>query len=206
MRTSEVAPHPAALLDINYATRWLKARGAEYRIAADAVGLIGFSSGGHLVMLAAMRPHAYADLVLKEAPDITGEVPFVIMGWPVIDPVARYHFAIERGRTQLIDRHHAYFGDEASMAEASPPRILERGEEVSLPPALIVQGAVDDALPRGSSEQFVETYSYAGGLIELGKYPAAGHGFIREGGPGARRALAQIKAFIARQIEAEESR
>src|SRR5207344_2214261 len=49
--------YPTALVDINYAIRWLKARAAQLQTRADLVGICGASSGGHLAMLAAMRPH-----------------------------------------------------------------------------------------------------------------------------------------------------
>src|SRR6266851_7684117 len=52
------AAYPASLADINLATRWLKARAAQYRSRPDLVGSFGTSSGGHQVLLASMRPAA----------------------------------------------------------------------------------------------------------------------------------------------------
>lgn len=201
-RTSLDAPHPAALHDINYATRWLKAHAGEFNGSPEMLGGVGWSSGGHQIMLSAMRPDEYAAIPLQEAPDLDARLAYVIMGWPVIDPLARYRLAQERGNQELQARHLAYFGDEAGMIEASPPHILRRGEAVVLPPALIVQGAADESLTRMMAEDFVEAYSLAGGVIELGKYPGAPHGFLREPGPNSDRAMALIKSFIARQLEA----
>src|SRR5690606_19644428 len=96
--------------------------------------------------------------------------------------------------------HIRYFGSEDGMIEASPPHILQRGEPVSMPPVLLVQGAADESLTRMMAEEFVETYSLAGGVIELAKYPGAPHGFLREPGPNSDRALALIKSFIARNL------
>src|SRR4249920_80743 len=48
--------YPTALVDINYAIRWLKARAPQLQTRADLVGISGASSGAHLAMLAAMRP------------------------------------------------------------------------------------------------------------------------------------------------------
>ena len=50
------APYPASLADINLGTRWLKAHAGEYRSRPDWIGSFGTSSGGHQVLLAAMRP------------------------------------------------------------------------------------------------------------------------------------------------------
>ena len=51
------APYPASIADTNYATRWLKARAADFNATADGLGAAGFSSGGHMIMLSAMRPN-----------------------------------------------------------------------------------------------------------------------------------------------------
>jgi acetyl esterase len=151
-------------------------------------------------MLSAMRPKAYSDLPLAEAGDLDASLHYVIMGWPVLDPLARYRLAEGRGNEELMANHRAYFGDEAGMEEASPPHVLARGEAVELPPALLVQGANDDALPRMMAEEFAEAYSLAGGVFELAKYPGEPHGFLRQPGPNSDRALALIKSFIARQV------
>ena len=50
------AGYPASIADINLAIRWLKSRAAEFGFAADKVGLLGTSSGGHQVLLAAVKP------------------------------------------------------------------------------------------------------------------------------------------------------
>jgi acetyl esterase/lipase len=199
-RTSMSAPHPAAQEDINYATRWLKAHASDFGGTAEMLGGAGWSSGGHQVMLAAMKHQEYATLPLPEASGFDGSLAYVIMGWPVIDPLARYNLAKGRANEELMANHIRYFGSEAGMEAASPPHILARGESVETPPALLVQGAADESLTRMMAEDFVEKYSLAGGVIEMGKYPGTPHGFLRDPGPMSDRALALIKSFIARQL------
>ena len=199
-RTSLTAPHPAAQEDINYATRWLKAHASEFGGSAESLGGVGWSSGGHQVMLAAMKPHEFATLPLGAAPDLDASLAYVIMGWPVIDPLARYRLAESRDNKELMANHIAYFGSEAGMEAASPPHMLARGEAVETPPALLLQGALDESLTRMMAEDFVEAYSLAGGVIELAKYPGEPHGFLRTPSPNSDRALALIKSFIARQL------
>ena len=75
------------------------------------------------------------------------------------------------------------------MREANPQLILERGETVDFPPALIFQGADDDVLAPRTAERFVEAYGRAGGLIELAQFPRANHGYSRLGGPNALRTI-----------------
>ena len=58
--------YPTSLIDINYAVRWLKTEAGNLRLDPERIGLAGQSSGGHLAMLAAMRPHdpRYASITL----------------------------------------------------------------------------------------------------------------------------------------------
>jgi len=203
-RTSAIAPHPAAMHDISYALRWLKAHAPDYGGSSELAGVVGWSSGGHQVMLGAMRPEEYAALPLTEAPAFDARPAYVIIGWPVIDPLARYEMARAAGNEGLMANHNRYFGDEAGQVNANPLRMLERGEAAELPPVLLVQGAADEGLPRMMAERFVELYSLAGGVIEMGKYPGEPHGFMRDGGVNTDRARAQVRSFIARQLAEQQ--
>ena len=115
-------------------------------------------------------------------------------------PPGRYRLGQQRGNEDLTKRHLAYFGSESGQEEASPPHILERGEQIEAPPALLLKGAADEAVPEGDAERFAELYGRAGGLIELGKYPGEPHGFMRQDTPNAARAFALAKSFIQRQV------
>jgi acetyl esterase len=140
-RSGSEAPYPASMADISCATRWLKTHAREFNGTAEGLGGLGLSSGGHMVMLSAMRPRdpRYLEHQVTGAADAS--LAYVMMGWPVIDPYARYLHARQQGRASLLESHHQYFGDEETMREANPQLILERGESVTLPPALIFQGA-----------------------------------------------------------------
>ncbi|HTT81204.1 MAG TPA: alpha/beta hydrolase [Stellaceae bacterium] len=208
------APYPAALADINLAVRWLKARARTYGGRPDRVGLFGTSSGGHQALLAAMRPDdpRYAALPLPPPypPPQTGEgrvgaldarVAFVISGWGVLDPLLRYHLAKQAGNAELVENHHAFWGDEAAMSEGSPPAILDRGEAVFLPPALLFGGDADEWVPVGTMRRLAEGWHKAGGTVELQLYPDQGHGFMtgKPDAPYARPAIERMKSFI-RQV------
>src|SRR5436190_681271 len=82
--------------------------------------------------LAALRPRdrRYGALPLVGPPGRAGAEPdgslaYVVACWPVLDPHARYHYARRAGLTRLAERSEGYFGDEATMVEASPTLILE---------------------------------------------------------------------------------
>jgi acetyl esterase len=194
------APYPASLADINLATRWLKARAGRYGGRPDWVGSFGTSSGGHQVLLAAMRPDdpRYRTLPLAEAPEVDARVAFVISGWGVLDPLLRYGIAKEVGNQELVGNHDAYWGSEAAMSDGSPPAILERGESVHLPPALVFQGDADEWVPTAVARRLAAGWRKAGGVIELVLYPGQKHGFItgKPDAPYAAPAIANMKVFI----------
>ena len=90
------APYPASLTDIHYGIRWLKTRADTLGLRVDKVGALGVSSGGHQAMLLAMRPHDPRYTAFKPsygATDVEMGLDYVILCWPVIDPLARYHYA-----------------------------------------------------------------------------------------------------------------
>jgi acetyl esterase/lipase len=178
--------YPASSTDINYAIRWLKAHAGKLDLDANKVGLSGQSSGGHLAMLAAMRPDdaRYASIPSPDGADVDASVQAVVMQWPVINPLSRYRNAVrlrDSGNPpawvgDIPDRHDLHWKTEAAMEEGNPMLILERGETVPLVPALWIQGTPDPTHdyrdPAGSfdgnePERFASNYRKAGGSLEL---------------------------------------
>ena len=186
-RSGSTDPYPASVQDINYAVRWAKLHAKELKTKPELVGLSGQSSGGHLAMLVAMRPHdpRYAAIPLPAgAPAHDASVRCVVMSWPVINPLSRYRHAKRAAAGAnppawpqgIIARQDSYWGSEAAMAEGNPMLALERGETVELPPAIWFQGQNDmmhdykDAesdFPGHEPQRFVANYRKAGGEIEL---------------------------------------
>ena len=194
--------------------RWLKVRAGDLRSRPELFGLLGSSSGGHQAMLAAMRPRdsRYAALPLPAATaKVDAGVRCVVMCWPVIDPLGRYQYAKnlkQRGgsHAEFADRvlpsHDQFWGTEEAMAEGSPTRALERGEQVTLPPALYIQGTADIAHPSADRDCFVESYRKAGGHLELELFEGEAEGFItrNSNSPNAGRAMEKIIDFVHRQL------
>src|SRR6202167_3915436 len=114
--------YPASIADIHYATRWLKAHAQEFGSRADLVAGLGTSSGAHQLLLSALKPNEprYAALPLAEAPGIDACLAYLVLRWPISDPLARYHMVKEKGRTPLIQSHDAYWASEDEMGEGSP--------------------------------------------------------------------------------------
>ena len=196
------AGYPASLQDINYGVRWFKAHAQTLGARAERIGLFGTSSGGHQVLLAAMRPFdpRYAAHVLAAAPDVDARVAFVISAWGVLCPLVRYGIAKDVGNQTVLDSHHRFWGDEAAMAEGSPPLILEHDEKVETPPAWVFQGDADEWVPNAVAERLSAAWRKAGGEMELTLFPGEKHTFMRNNpdSPNSRQALAMLQAFIKR--------
>ncbi len=198
-RQSPDHPYPAQVADVNLATRWLKTHAADFNADASTVGGIGGSSGAHTVLLSAMRPHhpAYSYIDLPGS-DADATLKYLLLGWPIVDPFARYRYVQETGNDRIIGASEAYFSTEDAMKEGSPFQILLRGETPALPPTLIVQGTADNNLPVPATEQFVAAYREAGGDIELEFFPGMPHLFGNTPGPDSDRAIVLMKQFVAR--------
>jgi acetyl esterase/lipase len=202
VRLAKEAPYPASVADANYGIRWLKAKAREWNGDPETLGALGSSSGGHVMQLCALRPHAphYTGHPLPEAPHLNAILTYVVARSPISDPAARYEQAQKMQRETLINNSKLYFNPWNTIDEANPQRILERGEPVTLPPMFILQGELDDNVLPAVQERFVATYRAAGGEIDLEVYPGADHRWIIHPGPQTDRAIEMIKAFIARQL------
>jgi acetyl esterase/lipase len=163
----------------------VKARAAQLNTRADLVGISGASSGGHLAMLAAMRPNdpRYTTAQLPAgSPAVDATVRCVAMSWPVINPLSRYRNAV-RGRAagetwvgDIPERQGSFWKNDANMTDGNPTLMLERGEKVPTPPALWVQGRPDQVhdyrdpespVPLNEPERFAANYRKAGGAIDV---------------------------------------
>jgi acetyl esterase len=192
------AGYPASVCDLNLAIRWLKVHAGELGGTAR-VGALGVSSGGHLVLLAGLRPRdaRYSALPLAGHPEVDASLAYVVACWPVSDPLYRFQVAQKAGNASIVKAHEAYWGTEAAMSEGSPPLILERGESVELPPTLVIQRTVDTAHPLEMQQRLVEWYRKRGGQIEMPLYENLPSPFkLTAELPDSQRAVDAIEDFV----------
>jgi acetyl esterase/lipase len=76
--------HPIELGDAQRAIRFVRARAQEFGLAADRIGMMGFSAGGHLAATAG----THVDAGKADAPDpidrVSSRPDFLVLGYPVI--------------------------------------------------------------------------------------------------------------------------
>jgi len=192
--------YPASIADVNLATRWLKTHAGEFGSRRELVGGLGTSSGGHQLLLSVLRPEEprYAALPFAEAPAEDARLPYIVLCWPISDPLARYRMVREKGNSRLVEAHDAYWPSEAEMAEGNPQLILERGAAAALPPAIVVQGAGDDNVTPDMADRFAAAYRTQGGQLALHKFAEQPHTFIMRdpASEASRQATELIRDFV----------
>jgi len=193
--------YPASICDVNLAVRWLKMHAAEFN-GTTAVGAFGNSSGGHQVVLSALRPRhaAYSALPLPNHTEIDASLAYVIAGWPVIDPLFRFRYAKESNREELIKAHLDYWRTEEAMAEGSPQTVIERNEQTDLPPILMLLKANDRNHPLEMQERFIASYRKRDGAIEVQTFDGLPeHRMVPSPSqPETMRVIDTVTAFIRR--------
>jgi acetyl esterase len=204
MTVAPEAPYPACVQDANYAVRWLKTKAATWNGDGSKIGIYGSSSGGHVAELLAMRPRdpRYGSIPLAAAPDVDASVAWVATRSPVSNTFARYENAERRRNEGMVKNNKVFFSPWQTIHESNPQEILERAEKVTLPPLLIMQGALDDNVLPEMQEKFAKTYQAAGGQCDYRLFENSVHEWVAEPGPQTDKAREVVKEFVARQLKA----
>jgi acetyl esterase len=204
MTLAPEAPYPASVQDANYGVRWLKARAATWNGDPTTIGVLGSSTGGHVAELIGMRPRdaRYGATPLPAAPNVDATIAYIATRSPISDPYARYQQAERMKRESMMKNSRTYFNPWDTIFEANPQLILERRERVTLPPILIMQGALDDNVLPALQEKFAATYKAAGGDCRLQVFEGCEHEWVAKPGPQTDRAHEMVKAFIAERVTA----
>ena len=198
------APYPSSVQDANYAVRWLKMRAPTWNGDPATLGILGSSTGGHVGELVGMKPHdpKYAALALPDAPKLDATVRYVAARSPISDPFTRFQQAEKMKRDEMIQNTKKYWVPWETIYEGNPQQILDRRENVSLPPLLIMQGALDDNVLPSLQEKFAASYRAAGGECQLEIFEGCEHLWVDKPGPMTDKAHEMVKAFIARSLTA----
>jgi acetyl esterase/lipase len=204
MTLAPEAPYPACVQDANYGVRWLKSKAASWHGDPSTIGVYGSSSGGHVAELLGMRPRdpRYNAIPLAAAPNADATVAYIATRSPISNTYARFQNAEEKKRDAMIKNNKTFFNPWETIFESNPQQILERHEQVTLVPLLIMQGALDDNVLPAAQEKFAATYKAAGGPCEFHVFEGCEHEWVAKEGPQTDRAREMVKAFIARQLKA----
>lgn len=200
--------HPCAVQDITAGVRHVRANARSLGVDGARIGLVGSSSGGHLVLLSAIQPnvavHRGTRVIVNggssAAEDVSASVRCVVALWPVSDPLMRFRYAKQVGRDELAAAHLRYYRDEAHMQQASVQRVLGAGEAQELPPLMLVQPGEDANVPRDMTLALVREYQEAGGELRYHFYPGLPHAFAYQASAETTRLAAEVGAFLSGRL------
>jgi len=204
-RSAAVAAFPAQIHDAKEAVRWLRANAKKYHLDPDRLGVVGFSSGGHLAcLLGSTTPKDLlegpnADLKLSSrvqavvacyAPsDLAQMRQYIESGKPS-------WFVAQTGKSVLNKLLPAEKGVDWTT-KASPITYAHR----NVAPLLLIHGSADRVVPCEQSERYADKLKVAGASVRLLKLAEADHGFgSGYGGEAGRRCDDAAVEFLERQL------
>jgi acetyl esterase/lipase len=158
--------HPIELGDAQRALRVVRSRAAEWHIAPDRIGIMGFSAGGHLASSAS----THADAGKADAADpidrFNSRPDFTILAYPVISLVEP--FTHQGSKTNLL----------GATPDAALARSLSSETQVtaSTPPAFLFQTNADTTVPAENAVGYFLALRKAGVKAELHVFRDGPHG------------------------------
>ncbi|UGU18201.1 alpha/beta hydrolase [Sinomicrobium kalidii] len=160
MKDKSVGP----LEDGQEAIRIIRRNAAEWNIAPDRIGVMGFSAGGHLA--SAISTH-FSEKVYEPEDTTSARPDFSMLIYPVIsmDPEITH----KGSRTNLIGKNPA------------PDQVKRFSNELQItkdtPPAFLVHSSDDGAVPVENSIRYYLALKNNGVPAEMHVYPEGGHGY-----------------------------
>jgi acetyl esterase/lipase len=158
--------HPIELGDVQRAIRTVRLRAAEWHIAPDRIGVMGFSAGGHLASSAS----THFDAGKPDAPDpierVSSRPDFAVLCYPVISFVEPWTH--QGSKTSLL-------GENPDPALA---RSLSSETQVtaSTPPTFLYHTNADATVPVENSIAYFLALRKAGVAAELHVFKDGRHG------------------------------
>ena len=158
--------HPVELGDAQRAIRMLRAHSADWHIATDRIGILGFSAGGHLAMSAS----THFDAGKADAADVVDRVSsrpdFSVLGYPVISLVEPWTH--QGSKNALLG------------ANADPELAKSLSGEQSVtketPPTFIFQTNADTTVPAENATYYYLALRTAGVAAEMHIFEKGPHG------------------------------
>ena len=157
----------APLQDAQRGLKLMRMRAADWGVDADRIGVVGFSSGGHLAGMLAARGGEAAYPAVDASDALSARPAFAGLIYPVIDLAA----ASERmaSRRSLV-------GAAPTEAEVQAWSV-QRFVTAAAPPCFLVHAADDPIVPPGNSLSMYAALLAAKVSAELHLFETGGHGF-----------------------------
>lgn len=154
-RLVNVAPFPAALLDVNCAIKWIKKHAEAYGIDANKIVLVGGSAGGHLSLMAGYDANDPSFCHECGIDSVSTKVSAIIDLYGPTDLTTPY----AQSTYQVKDFLNATFEENPEIFKAASPKTYISSDD---PPTLIFQGTIDSLVPVSQSDSLDQWLTKAG--------------------------------------------
>jgi acetyl esterase/lipase len=158
--------HPTELGDAQRAIRMLRGHAAEWRLDPARIGIVGFSAGGHLAMLASTRFDAGNAGAADSVERANSRPDFTVLGYPVISMIEAW----------------THQGSKNNLLGANPDVELARSVSGELsvtkltPPTFLFHTDADTVVPAENSVAYYLALRKAGVPAELHIFERGPHG------------------------------
>lgn len=159
--------HPEMLEDIQMAINYVRSHAEEYGINKNKLGCIGYSAGGHLVLMAGAfgNTDELAKLGVKATESLRPD--FVAPIYPVVS--MQDDIAHKRSRRNLLGRKYSAEDKDKYSMELSIPE--------DMVPVFLLACRDDPVVKFENSERLYETFRKKKIISVFYTYPKGGHGF-----------------------------
>ena len=164
---SNIVPHLSPLLDAKRAMRLVRYHATKWNIKKEAVGIMGFSAGGHLASTLGTHFDAGIPTATDSVEQLSSRPDFMILGYPVISMSKPIMHA--GSRNNLI----------GAKADSALAKLYSNELQVTkeTPPTFIVHATDDKGVPVENSLLFYQALKDHEVPAEMHIYPTGGHGF-----------------------------
>jgi acetyl esterase/lipase len=159
--------YPTPLVDARRAMRFVRARAAEFEIAPDRIGMMGFSAGGHLTAMAATLVEPGRADAADPLDRVSSRPDFQVLGYPWLNAMTRDQKAL--GYCGVLKVEPAQC---ATFEQYAPERLVAK----DTPPAFIYMTTDDELVPVDASVTFYRALSKAGVPTEMHIFASGRHG------------------------------
>jgi acetyl esterase/lipase len=158
--------HPIELGDAQRAIRTVRARAAEWHIATDRIGIMGFSAGGHLASSASTHFDAGTPEAADPIDRVSSRPDFAVLAYPVISFVEPWTH--QGSKTNLLGEH----------PDPALARSLSSDTQVtaSTPPTFIYHTNADTVVPVENAVAYFQALRKAGVPAEMHLFRNGPHG------------------------------
>jgi acetyl esterase/lipase len=158
---------PVPLYDARRAVELVRARAADYHLDPHRIGMIGFSAGGHLAALAAVKPVAGDDQAADPIDRASSRPDYLVLGYPWIGAISMDYSHLNYCKLMKVEDRC-----EALTKEFSPDLFVTK----DTPPTFWYHTVDDKTVPIEQGLRFYLALVKAGVPVEAHIFAHGAHG------------------------------